>query len=187
MLFYNPRAPPRPLVNPNVPAVDIIRLKSAYLKDKGSLTTGELVALINTLLASDTEGRCDPECQEILADYFRTQEELRLGQMRKERERFGIQDQRLRYSARVMYEGKIVSDNLFSTREEAVQKAFANQIGKPVGGCVASNVRAGMSGKVVHGIAKLCSRQSVGTHLNLGGLGRSAGRSSQASEYYEIE
>jgi hypothetical protein len=72
-------------------------------------------------------------------------------------------------------------------RDGAVQKAFANQIGKPVGGCVASNVRAGMSGKVVHGIAKLCSRQAVGTHLNLGGLGRSAGRSSQATEYYEIE
>jgi nucleotide-binding universal stress UspA family protein len=118
-----PRALPRPPVNPNVPAVDIIRLKSAYLKDKGSLTTGELVALINTLLALDTEGRCDPECQEILADYFKTQEELRRGQMRKEQERFGIQDQRLRYSARVMYEGKVVSDNLFSTREEAIEKA----------------------------------------------------------------
>jgi hypothetical protein len=72
-------------------------------------------------------------------------------------------------------------------RDGAVQKAFANQIGKPVGGCVASNVRSGMSGKVVHGIAKLCSRQAVGTHLNLGGLGRSSGRNTSATEYYEIE
>lgn len=41
----------------------------------------------------------------------------------KEQERFGIQEQRLRYSARVMFEGQIVSDNLFSTREEAMRKA----------------------------------------------------------------
>jgi hypothetical protein len=85
--------------------------------------TGELVALINTLLALDTEGRCDPECRQILGDYFKTQEELRLGQMRKEQERFGILEQRLRYSARVMFEGKIVSDNLFSSRDEAQEKA----------------------------------------------------------------
>jgi hypothetical protein len=88
-------------------------------------------------------------------------------------------------------EGESVSKNMRPfvsrvVRDGAVQKAFANQIGKPVGGCAASIVRAGMSGKVVHGIAKLCSRQAVGTHLNLGGLGRSAGRSSQATEYYEI-
>jgi hypothetical protein len=43
--------------------------------------------------------------------------------MRKKQERFGIQEQRLRYSARVMLEGKIVSDNLFSTQEEALEKA----------------------------------------------------------------
>ena len=118
-----PRVTSIPPINPNVPSVDITSLKRAYLKDKGSLTTGELVALINTLLALDTEGRCDPECQEILADYFKTQEELRLGQMRHEQEKFGIQEQRLRYSARVMFEGKIVSDNLFSTQEEAGEKA----------------------------------------------------------------
>jgi hypothetical protein len=118
-----PRVPPRPPVSENVPAIDVTSLKRAYLKDKDSLTTGELVALINTLLALDTEGRCDPDCQQILGDYFKTQEELRLGQMRKEQERFGIQEQRLRYSARVMFEGRIVSDNLFSTREEALAKA----------------------------------------------------------------
>jgi hypothetical protein len=118
-----PRLPPRPPVSENVPTIDVTSLKRAYLKDKDSLTTGELVALINTLLALDTEGRCDPDCQEILADYFKTQEELRLGQMRKEQERFGIQEQRLRYSARVMFEGKIVSDNLFPSRDEALEKA----------------------------------------------------------------
>jgi len=118
-----PSVTPRPPINPNVPSVDITGLKRRYLTDKGSLTTGELVALINTLLALDTEGRCDPECQEILANYFKTQEELRLGQMRKEQERFGIQEQRLRYSARVLHGGNIVSDNLFSTREEALEKA----------------------------------------------------------------
>lgn len=119
-----PRVPPRPPASENVPAIDVTSLKRTYLKDKDSLTTGELVALINTLLALDTEGRCDPECQQILSDYFKTQEDLRLGQMRKEQERFGIQEQRLRYSARVMFEGKIVSDNLFSTREEAAQRAY---------------------------------------------------------------
>jgi nucleotide-binding universal stress UspA family protein len=118
-----PRVPPRPPISENVPAIDITSLKRAYLTDKNSLTTGELVALINTLLALDTEGRCDPDCQEILSDYFRTQEELRLGQMRKEQESFGIQEQRLRYSARVMFEGKIVSDNLFPSRDEALEKA----------------------------------------------------------------
>jgi hypothetical protein len=118
-----PRLPPRPPVSENVPTIDVSSLKRAYLKDKDSLTTGELVALINTLLALDTEGRCDPECRQILGDYFKTQEELRLGQMRKEQERFGILEQRLRYSARVMFEGKIVSDNLFPSRDEALEKA----------------------------------------------------------------
>ncbi len=118
-----PRVPPRPPISENVPTIDVTSLKRAYLKDKDSLTTGELVALINTLLALDTEGRCDPECQQILGDYFKTQEELRQGQMRKEQERFGIQEQRLRYSARVMFEGKVVSDNLFPSRDEALEKA----------------------------------------------------------------
>jgi hypothetical protein len=117
-----PRVPPRPPVSENVPTIDVTSLKRAYLTDKNSLTTGELVALINTLLALDTEGRCDPDCQEILSDYFKTQEELRLGQMRKEQESFGIQQQRLRYSARVIFEGKTVSDNLFPTRDEALEK-----------------------------------------------------------------
>ena len=43
--------------------------------------------------------------------------------MRKEQQRFGIQEQRLRYSARVLFEGKIVSDNLFPGRDEALEKA----------------------------------------------------------------
>lgn len=117
--IFRPHPPP---TSANTPAVDITALKRAYLRDKGSLASDELVALINTLLALDTEGRCDPECRQILDDYFRTQEELRLGQMRKEQEKFGIQEQRLRYSARVMFGGKIVSDNLFPSRSEALEK-----------------------------------------------------------------
>ena len=39
-----PRLPPRPPINPNVPAVDITLLKREYLRDKSSLTTVELVA-----------------------------------------------------------------------------------------------------------------------------------------------
>ena len=89
-----PRVPPRPPASENVPAIDITSLKRAYVKDKDSLTAGELVALINTLLSLDVEGRCDPDCQQILADYFKTQEELRLGQMRTEQEKFGIQEQK---------------------------------------------------------------------------------------------
>jgi hypothetical protein len=71
-------------------------------------------------------------------------------------------------------------------RDGAVQNAFAEQIGKPVGGCVASNVKAGMSGKVIHGIAKLCSRQAVGTSLALGGGRRRRARATATEEFYEI-
>jgi hypothetical protein len=51
-----PRVTSIPPINPNAPSVYITSLKRAYLKDKGSLTTGELGALINTLLALDIEG-----------------------------------------------------------------------------------------------------------------------------------
>ncbi len=73
-------------------------------------------------------------------------------------------------------------------RDGKVQNAFAEQIGRPVGSCVASNVHEGMSGKVIHGIAKLCSRQAVGTRLNLAGMRTSVKtRAKQATEFYEIE
>ena len=72
-------------------------------------------------------------------------------------------------------------------RDGDVQNAFGTQIGGPVGGCVKSNVRAGMSGKVIHGIAKLCSRQAVGKKLTLGGGRTPRARAREAEEFYEIE
>jgi len=72
-------------------------------------------------------------------------------------------------------------------RDGAVQKAFADQIGTPVGGCVANNVKPKMSGKVIHGIAKLCSRQAVGTKLVLEGRRRARRATArEAEEFYEI-
>jgi len=63
-------------------------------------------------------------------------------------------DQRNPYCKAVIQESgeEKVSKNMrpfvsLVVRDGAVQKAFANQTGKPVRGCVASNVRAGMSGK----------------------------------------
>lgn len=75
-------------------------------------------------------------------------------------------------------------------RDGRVQVAFGEQVGGPVGGCVKANVRPGMSGRVIHGIAKICSRQSPSS-LNLGGGGRRAaaprGRAVRATEeYFEV-
>lgn len=55
-------------------------------------------------------------------------------------------------------------------RNGRVQKAFAAQIGKPVGGCVAAGVRAGMSGAAIHDIAKECAKRAKGTKLHLAGI-----------------
>lgn len=48
-----------------------------------------------------------------------------------------------------------------------VQKAFAEQIGRPVGGCVAGKVKKGMSGAAIHAIAKDCAKSARGTKLKL--------------------
>lgn len=53
-------------------------------------------------------------------------------------------------------------------RDGAVQRAFAEQIGRPVGACVAGKVRAGMSGAEIHDIAKGCAKGTKGTKLAIG-------------------
>jgi hypothetical protein len=51
-------------------------------------------------------------------------------------------------------------------RHGKVQRAFAEQIGRPVGGCVAGKVHRGMSGHEIHMIAKECARSVKGTKLH---------------------
>jgi len=55
-------------------------------------------------------------------------------------------------------------------RDGKVQKAFAKQIGHPVGECVAASVRKGMSGAKIHDIAKECAHRAKGTKLQLAGI-----------------
>lgn len=47
-----------------------------------------------------------------------------------------------------------------------VQKAFGEQIGKPVGQCVASRVTKGMSGAEIHKIAANCAKSKKGVKLS---------------------
>ena len=54
-----------------------------------------------------------------------------------------------------------------AVRNGAVQKAFAEQIGKPVGGCVRAAVHSGMSIGAIHDAVKDCAKQAP-NHLNLG-------------------
>lgn len=50
-------------------------------------------------------------------------------------------------------------------RDGKVQKAFAKQIGEPVGKCVAGKVTKGMSGAEIHKIATDCAKPYKGTTL----------------------
>jgi len=54
-------------------------------------------------------------------------------------------------------------------RDGRVQRAFAKQIGNPVGSCVKANVHAGMSGEQIHKVAKDCAdiNKSKGMKLSL--------------------
>lgn len=52
-------------------------------------------------------------------------------------------------------------------RNGRVQKAFAKQIGEPVGACVAGRVRAGMSGAAIHAVAADCAKSKKGIKLSL--------------------
>lgn len=58
------------------------------------------------------------------------------------------------------YVGRVV-------RAGRVQKAFAKQIGEPVGACVAGRVRSGMSGAEIHKVAADCAKSKKGTKLSL--------------------
>lgn len=52
-------------------------------------------------------------------------------------------------------------------RDGRVQKAFAAQIGQPVGACVRGNVHAGMSGAAIHDAVKACAKGKKGTRLSM--------------------
>lgn len=53
----------------------------------------------------------------------------------------------------------------------AVQKAFAEQIGKPVGACVRAGVHEGMSGAAIRKVVKDCAKAVKGTSLSFPGKG----------------
>ena len=63
-------------------------------------------------------------------------------------------------SAMRPYVGRVV-------RNGRVQKAFAAQIGNPVGACVASNVTKGMGAGAIKQAVRDCARQKKGTKLTL--------------------
>lgn len=51
-------------------------------------------------------------------------------------------------------------------RHGKVQRAFAEQIGRPVGSCVRAGVHRGMSGAAIHRVARDCAKQVKGTRLS---------------------
>jgi len=51
-------------------------------------------------------------------------------------------------------------------RDGKVQRAFGEQIGKPVGACVAGKVAKGMSGAEIHKITKDCAKGYKGKKLS---------------------
>jgi hypothetical protein len=114
---------PLPELGPPPEMVRLQSLKDLYQRDPARLKVEELVYLINTLLQLQVEGLCDQQCEDILNDYFRKQEEVQKTILKQEQEAYGIMVG-LRYSARLLDEnGKIVSDNLFQTEAEAQEKA----------------------------------------------------------------
>lgn len=71
-------------------------------------------------------------------------------------------------------------------RDGRVQKAFAEKIGHPVGQCVANNVKVGMSGREIHGIAKLCAKPYDNSSLGLSTKKTNKGQQESATEYFEV-
>jgi len=49
-----------------------------------------------------------------------------------------------------------------------VQKAFAEQIGRPAGACVRAGVHKGMNQTAIRNVVRDCGGQHRGTRLNLG-------------------
>lgn len=110
-------------IKPIVPVFQVLDvLKKKYLNQE-QMTADELTTLITGLINLDLADECDAECQEILSDYFAEQERLRKGEMRLEQQRFAVEEQHLQYSARVEYQGKVISDNAFSSETKAQEKA----------------------------------------------------------------
>ena len=58
------------------------------------------------------------------------------------------------------YVGRVV-------RNRKVQKAFAAQIGTPVGACVRSSVRAGMGAGEIKNAVRQCAKSAKGTKLSI--------------------
>ncbi len=48
-----------------------------------------------------------------------------------------------------------------------VQRAFAEQIGKPAGACVRSGVSKGMAVSAIRDVVRKCGKQHAGTRLNI--------------------
>lgn len=49
-----------------------------------------------------------------------------------------------------------------------VQKAFAEQIGRPAGACVRAGVHKGMTQTAIRQVVASCGKQHAGTKLHLG-------------------
>ena len=49
-----------------------------------------------------------------------------------------------------------------------VQKAFAEQIGRPAGACVRAGVHKGMAQGAIRDVVRNCGKQHAGTKLHLG-------------------
>ncbi len=76
------------------------------------------------------------------------------------------------------------------SRHGAVQVAFAEQIGRPVGNCVKSAVHAGMGSGEIKKAVRQCAKQSSGTVLDIAGArarlrGRGRRLAPVAGEYFE--
>jgi len=54
------------------------------------------------------------------------------------------------------------------SRNGKVQRAFAEQIGRPAGACVRDGVHAGMSRTAIRKVVRDCGKNFTGTKLNLG-------------------
>jgi len=54
-----------------------------------------------------------------------------------------------------------------AVRSGKVQKAFTEQIGRPVGSCVAAGVKKGMTRKAIRDVVAKCGKAKRGTKLAL--------------------
>lgn len=71
------------------------------------------------------------------------------------------------------------------SRNGRVQQAFKEQIGRPVGGCVRSNVHAGMSGAAIRKAVRDCAKPTAGTRLSLPAAGQRIA-ATETPEFLEV-